>query len=110
MLLALVLVWAPVLPAFAMMVKAGDVHAVHATHDGHHANMSNLATTKQAPCTQHDDCNGQCCDFCAQCFGGVSMVLSDGTRPHLVQTSILTEPHPRLLAAFLDRPPRIISL
>lgn len=110
MLLALVLAWAPVLPVFAMMVKAGDVHAAHATHDGHHENVSGLATTKQSPCTQHDDCNGQCCDFCAQCFGAVSMVLPDDAPPHPVQTSILTEPHPRILAVSLERPPRILSL
>lgn len=110
MLLALVVVWAPALPSFAMMIKAGDAHAAHATHDSNHGNVSGPATTKQTPCTQHDDCNGQCCDFCAQCFGAVSMVLPDDAPPHLAQTSILTEFHPRLLATSLDRPPRIFSL
>lgn len=104
------LVWAPVLPSLAMMIKAGDAHAVHITHDASHGNVSDTSTTKQTPCTQHDSCNGQCCDICAQCFGTVSMVLPDEARPHPVQTSNLTGLHPRLLATSPDRPPRILSL
>ncbi|MCR4346216.1 MAG: hypothetical protein NUV55_03265 [Sulfuricaulis sp.] len=110
MLLAIALVWAPALPSFAMMIKAGDAHAVHATHDGNHGNVSDTATAKQTPCTQHDSCDGQCCAFCAQCFGAVSMILPDEAQPHPVQSSILSELHPRLLVTSPDRPPRILSL
>ena len=106
MLLAIALVWAPALPSLAMTIYAGDAHTVHAGHDVNHENMSGPATTKQTSCTQHDSCNGQCCDFCAQCFGAVSMALPEEARPHPVQASILTELHPRLLATPHDRPPR----
>ncbi|MCR4302306.1 MAG: hypothetical protein NUV51_11900 [Sulfuricaulis sp.] len=108
-LLAVALAWAPALPSMAMMIKVGDAHAVHATHDGNHGNVSDPSTTKQTPCTQHDSCDGQCCDFCAQCFGAVSKVLPDDAHPHPVQISNLTELHPRLLVTTLERPPRILS-
>ncbi len=108
--LVLALVMAPVLPSFAMTLKAGDAHAVHVSHDGKHANTPDPAAPEQTPCTQHDSCNGQCCAFCAQCFGAVSMVLPDVSHAHPVQTPILTELHPRLLATSPDRPPRILSL
>jgi hypothetical protein len=107
--LVLALAAAPVLPSFAMTLKAGDAEAAHVSHSGDHANMPDTDTPKQTPCTQHDSCNGQCCDLCAQCFSAVSPVSLDQIHPHPVQTPILTELHPRLLATSPDRPPRFLS-
>lgn len=108
--LMLALVMAPVLPSFAMTLKAGDAHAVHVSHDGDHANMPDTGTSKQTPCTQHDSCNGQCCDLCAQCFSAVSVVPLEQVRPHPVQSPVLTKFHPRIFSASPDRPPRIFPL
>lgn len=107
--LALVLAAAPALPAFAMTIKAGAAHAVHISHDGNHGNMSDHSAPKQSPCTQHDSCNGQCCAFCAQCFGAVSLLQLDQIRSHPVQTPVLAELHPRILVTSPDRPPRFLS-
>lgn len=109
-LLILALAWAPALPAVAMMIKAGDAHAVHATHAVSHGNMSDVATAKQTPCTQHDSCKGQCCDVCAQCFNAVSPVSLQQVQPHPVQTPVLTQLHSRIFSASPDRPPRFRSL
>src|SRR3990172_7640100 len=103
MMLILALAWVPALPAFAMTIKAGDAHAVHVSHDGNHANMPDPSAPKQTPCTQHDSCNGQCCDLCAQCFSAVSPISLDQVRPHPVQTPILTRLHPRISVASPDR-------
>ena len=108
--LMLAMVVAPVVPSLAMTIKAGDASAIHASHDGNHANMPEIETSKQTPCTQHDSCNGQCCDFCAQCFNTVSAHLPGYVHPHPVQTPVLTALHPRLLVASPDRPPRFSSL
>jgi hypothetical protein len=108
--LVLVLAAAPVLPSFAMTIKAGDAEAAHVSHGSNHANMPDTGTPEPTPCTQHDSCSGQCCDFCAQCFGAVSVVLPEASHAHPVQTPILTELHPRLLATSPDRPPRFLSL
>jgi len=108
-MLTVALASAPALPAMAMMLKAGDAHAVHVTHEGGHGNVSDPAVTKQTPCTQHDSCDGQCCAFCAQCFSAVSVILLDQTHSHPVQTSILSGLHPRLLPTSPDRPPRFLS-
>jgi hypothetical protein len=110
MLLVVALVWAPALPSLAMAIKASDTHAVHATHEGNHGNVSDSAAAKQTPCTQHDSCNGQCCDICAQCFGAVSMLLLDVAHSHPVQTPVLAALHPRLLVTSPERPPRFLSL
>jgi hypothetical protein len=107
--LVLALAMAPVLPSFAMTIKVGDAQAVHVSHDGNHANMPDTGTSKQTPCTQHDSCNGQCCDLCAQCFSAVSPVSLEQVQPHPVQTPVLTKFHPRIFSASPDRPPRFLS-
>jgi hypothetical protein len=107
--LVLALAAAPVLPSFAMTLKAGDAEAAHVSHSGDHANMPDTDTPKQTPCTQHDSCNGQCCDLCAQCFSAVSPVSLDQVHPHPVQTPVLTRLHPRISVASPDRPPRFLS-
>jgi hypothetical protein len=109
LLLVGALVWAPALPSLAMMIKAGDAHAVHVTHEGNHGNMSDSVTSKQTPCTQHDSCSGQCCSFCAQNFSTVSLPLLDQTHSHPVQTPVLAALHPRLLVTSPERPPRFLS-
>jgi hypothetical protein len=107
--LVLALAAAPVLPSFAMTLKAGDAEAAHVSHSGDHANMPDTDTPKQTPCTRHDSCNGQCCDLCAQCFSAVSPVSLDQVHPHPVQTPVLTRLHPRISVASPDRPPRFLS-
>jgi len=109
MILVAALVWAPALPSLAMAIKAGDAYAVHVTHAGNHGYVSESATTQQAPCTQHDSCNGQCCSFCAQSFSAVSLPLLDQTYSHPVQTPVLAALHPRLLVTSPERPPRFLS-
>jgi len=108
--LVLALAAAPVLPSFAMMGQAGDAEAAHVSHGGDHANMPDPSAAEQTPCTQHDSCNGQCCDLCAQCFSAVSAVPLEQVRPHPVQTPVLTKFHPRIFSASPDRPPRFLSL
>jgi hypothetical protein len=108
--LVLALAAAPMLPSFAMTGQAGDAQAAHVSHGSDHANMPDTDTSKQTPCTQHDSCNGQCCDLCAQCFSAVSPVSLDQVYPHPVQTPVLTKLHPRISVASPDRPPRILSL
>jgi hypothetical protein len=108
--LVLALVMAPVLPSFAMTIKAGDAQAAHVSHGDNHANMPDADASKQTPCTQHDSCNGQCCDLCAQCFSAVSPVSLEQVRPHPVQTAVLTKLHPRIFVASPDRPPRVSFL
>lgn len=108
--LVLALVMAPVLPAFAMAIKAGDAHAAHVSHDGQQANLSDPTAEKQVPCTQHDSCNGQCCAFCAQCFNAVSPAALGYIQPHPIQTPVLTTLHPRIFVASPDRPPRFLPL
>jgi hypothetical protein len=107
--LVLALAAVPVLPSFAMTIKASDAQAVHVSHDGNHANMPDTDTSKQTPCTQHDSCNGQCCDLCAQCFSAVSPVSLEQVQPHPVQTPVMTKFHPRISVASPDRPPRFLS-
>lgn len=108
--LALVVAWAPVLPALAMAVRADDARSIHVTHAGSHDSVSDAATTRQTPCTQHDACHGQCCDICAQCFSAVSLIALVQTHSHPIQTSVLTQLHPRLFVASPDRPPRFLTL
>lgn len=108
--LVLALAVAPVLPSFAMTGQAGDAEAAHVSHGGDDVNMPDTGTSKQTPCMQHDSCNGQCCDLCAQCFSAVSPVFLAQVHPHPVQTPVLTKLHPRIFVASPDRPPRIFSL
>src|SRR3990167_2230648 len=109
LLLSLVLVLAPVAPAFAFVATSGDAHAAHAFHNGK-ADISDHASHEQTSCAQHDSCAGQDRDCCAHCFGLVSLVQSAYLHSHPVQTPILTELHPRILVTFPDRPPRFLSL
>ncbi|MHB1141684.1 MAG: hypothetical protein ACYC1T_08000 [Sulfuricaulis sp.] len=108
--LVLALAAAPVLPSFAMTVVAGDAQAAHVTHDNHDGAMPDHSAPPQTPCTQHDSCNGQCCDLCAQCFSAVSALPLEQVRPHPVQSPVLTKFHPRIFSASPDRPPRFLSL
>ncbi|MEW6330420.1 MAG: hypothetical protein AB1560_03065 [Pseudomonadota bacterium] len=108
--LVLALAAAPVLPAFAMMNMAGDAHAVQVAHDNHDGATPDHSAPSQTPCTQHDACNGQCCDICAQCFNAMSLLPLEQVQPHPVLSPTLTALHPRLLVASPDRPPRFLSL
>lgn len=108
--LVLALAAAPVLPSFAMAGNAGEAQAIHVSHDNHNGAMPDHSVPKQTPCTQHDACNGQCCDICAQCFSAVSPVPLEQIRPHPVQSPVLTQFHPRIFSALPDRPPRFLSL
>jgi len=113
LLLALLLAWAPVLPSLAMMTRADDVQSAPAAPAGDHhdhAGVAHAGDPAQTPCTQHDSCNGQCCDLCAQCFSAVSAVPLEQVRPHPVQSPVLTKFHPRIFSASPDRPPRILPL
>ena len=106
--LVLTLVVAPVLPTFAMAIKAGASHAAHVSRDDAPAKLD-PAAPKQTPCTQHDSCNGQCCAFCAQCFSTVSPVSLDQAHAHPARTPVLAALHPRLLITSPERPPRFLS-
>lgn len=97
LLLVLAVAWLPVLPAFAVISKAADAHAAH---------MEKGATSKQAPCEQHDSCKGQCCAACAQCFtAAVSMALI--FKPSFpIQVPARQRLHSFLMIAAHNRPPQ----
>jgi hypothetical protein len=101
------LLWAPVLPAFVFVSHAGDAHSGHIFNDNGETSVVLHADPKQSPCSQHDFCNGQCCDSCVQCASATSFVYRDYLPLHPVQTSVLTQLHPLVVATTLDRPPRI---
>ncbi|MBI3546620.1 MAG: hypothetical protein HY081_08530 [Gammaproteobacteria bacterium] len=100
LLLALAVALLPMLPAFAAISKGADAHAAHAAH------MQKDAASKQAPCDQHDGCNGQCCAACAQCFtAAVSMALV--FKPSFpVQVPAQQQLHSFLMIAAHNRPPQ----
>jgi hypothetical protein len=111
LVLAVVMAAAPLSPVFAVVAGSGEAHAVHVSHGNDHqadgpAQVDHHSTT----CTQHDSSAGHDRDCCAHCFGLVSLVQAAYLHSHPVQTPILTELHPRLLATSPDRPPRILSL
>jgi hypothetical protein len=110
LLLVLAIMIAPVLPAFGMALAKSD--AVSAAHDGQAHDMSQHATGADTlpDCTQHHDCHGQCCAFCAQCFTAVLFVQPDYIFSHPVQTPALSQLHSFVLVTSLDRPPRFLSL
>ncbi len=109
LLLSLVLVLAPVVPAFAFVAKSGDAHAAHAFHNGK-ADTSDHASHEQTSCAQHDSCAGQDRDCCAHCFGLVFFVQAAYLHSHPVRTPVLNELHPFFLTTLPDRPPRRFSL
>lgn len=108
LLLVLAIVIAPVLPAFGMALARSDV--VSAAHDGPAHDMSPHAADADilSDCTQHHDCHGQCCTFCAQCFTVVFFVQPDYVASHPVQTPVLSQLHSLVLVTSLDRPPRFL--
>ncbi len=111
LLLSLVLVLAPVLPAFASVAKSGAAHAVHVAHgNDHRADGPVPADQHSTTCTQHDSSVGHDRDCCAHCFGLVSLVQTAYFPPHPVQTPVLNELHPFFLITSPDRPPRGFSL
>jgi hypothetical protein len=109
LLLSLVLVLAPGVPAFAFVAKSGDAHAAHAFHDGK-TGVSDHASHEQMSCAQHDSCSGQDRDCCAHCFGLVSLVQAAYLHSHPVQTPVLSQLHSLVLVTSPDRPPRSCSL
>jgi cobyrinic acid a,c-diamide synthase len=109
LLLSLVLVLAPVVPAFAFVAESGDARAAHAFHDGK-ADISDHASHEQTSCAQHDSCAGQDRDCCAHCFGLVSLVQAAYLHSHPVQTPVLSQLHSLVLVTSPDRPPRFLFL
>jgi len=105
---ALVMTSVPVLPSFAMMADNTDIHAGHVFHDANAGKTPDVSVPDQAPCPQHDSCIGQCCAFCAQSFGAVSLFSPDQPQSQPLRISILTKLHPRLLATSPERPPRFL--
>jgi hypothetical protein len=111
LVLAVVMAAAPLSPVFAVVAGSGEAHAVHVSHgNDHQADGPAQADHHSTTCTQHDSSAGHDRDCCAHCFGLVSLVQAAYLHSHPVQTPILTELHPRLLATSPDRPPRILSL
>lgn len=102
------LLWAPVLPAFAFVSHIGDAHSGHIFNDNGETSVVVHADPKQSPCMQHDFCNGQCCDSCAQCASVTSFVYPVHSPLHSIQTPVLTQLHPQVLVASPDRPPRFL--
>lgn len=100
LLLSLAVALAPVLPALASVSKAADPHAAHAAH------MEKGTSAKQAPCAQHDGCNGQCCAACAQCFTA-AISVAPVSKPSLpIQVPTKQHLHSYLMIAAHNRPPQ----
>jgi hypothetical protein len=111
LLLSLVLVLAPVLPAFASVAKSGEAHAVHVSHGhDHRADGPSGADHHSTTCTQHDSSVGHDRDCCAHCFGLVPLVQAVYFPPHPVQTPVLKALHSFFLITSPDRPPRSFFL
>ncbi len=106
LLLVLAVASAPVLPAFGMAPAKAD--SAPAAHAGPAHDMSQHVTEAATlpDCTQHQDCHGQCCAFCAQCFTALFFVPPDYIFSHPVQTPVLSRLHSLILVASPDRPPR----
>jgi len=110
-LLAVSMVFAPLMPVSAMVAGSDGAHAGHVSHDGDHGVAgSDQADYPSKPCNTHDSCAGQCCAGCAHCFGAVSLFQPAYVHSHPVKTPVLSRLHSLVLIASPDRPPRPFSL
>lgn len=109
LMLAFALTGAPVLHGLAKAALPAP-EAAASEHAGH-ADASHLQHDKSgSSCSQHDSCNGQCCNSCTHSFTGGSLLQIDDDHTRTVMTPAvqhLVFSSPLFLR---ERPPRISSL
>lgn len=107
-LLSAVLMLAPLLPN--LVHAAPDAHAGHAAHAQHESGGEHVAPVAPdatpSSCAQHENCNGQCCAACAQCFSAALALTSDPVSSRSIQMPTVTAFHDTLLVFAQIRPPQ----
>lgn len=107
------LIWAPVAPAFALAGMDGPPAAdadVADRHQHHGAPTAGAADTAhadgQTTCADHDDCNGQCCAACVQCFNALTSLHPIFYRATASARAELRVVYRSLVPRMLERPPQ----
>jgi hypothetical protein len=109
LLLAAALTLAPILPGMAYVEPAPSEHSAHAgVAADDHAHHGSTASEQPSSCDQHDDCRGQCCATCVQCFTATMYAPAAPLRARPVQFATVPTLLDSLLVSFLNRPPSAV--
>ncbi|HEX9812237.1 MAG TPA: hypothetical protein VGA88_09140 [Burkholderiales bacterium] len=105
-LLAISIVFAPMVPAFAASKIDAGRHAAHAPmHDAGEISGDPV----QPNSGKHLNCYGHCCLACGMSIVDVPIVPSGAGRARSVQTPTVQRLHPHPLVTVPHRPPRTLS-
>lgn len=111
-LLAVALLWAPVLPDIASAAGAHPAHAQHhADHGDHTSSAVNHAAHDHTQAgdnasDQHASCSGNCCATCAHCGMAPLEIAATGSPVRPVQVATTQQLHDTLIVSAPSRPPQ----